>query len=56
MWIIMAQDNFGRPKDQMGRTNEIILWQKFAINIAHNLVQHDKMKHIKENKHFIKGK
>ena len=27
---------------------------KFAIDIAHNLVQHNKTKHIKVDRHFIK--
>lgn len=29
---------------------------KLAINIAHNLVQHDITKHIEADRHFIKGK
>ena len=29
---------------------------KFAISIAHNPVQHDQMKHIEIDKHFIKDK
>lgn len=27
-----------------------------AINIAHNLVLHDRMKHVKIDRHFIKEK
>lgn len=29
---------------------------KFAISIAHNPIQHDRTKHIKVDKHFIKEK
>ena len=29
---------------------------KSIINIVHNLMQHDKTKHVKANKHFIKEK
>jgi len=29
---------------------------KFAFGIAHNLVQHDRTKHIKVNRYFIKEK
>ena len=29
---------------------------KSIINIVHNLIQHDKTKHVKANKHFIKEK
>ena len=29
---------------------------KFVISIAHNLVQHDRTKHIKVDRHFIKEK
>lgn len=29
-------------------------YNKFAISIAHNLVQHDRTKHIENDKHFIK--
>ena len=29
---------------------------KVAINIAHNVVQHDRTKHIKIDRHFIKEK
>jgi len=29
---------------------------KFGINIAHNLVQHDKTKHIEVDKHLMKEK
>lgn len=34
-----------------------LFWEnKTAISIAHNQVLHDRMKHIKINQHFIKGK
>ena len=29
---------------------------KSVINIAHNLVQHDRIKHVEVDKHFIKEK
>ena len=29
---------------------------KVAIDIAHNLVQHDRIKHVEIDRHFIKGK
>jgi len=29
---------------------------KYAISIAHNLVQHDRTKHIEDERHFIKEK
>lgn len=29
---------------------------KFAINIANNLMQHDRTKHVKVHRHFIKEK
>ena len=29
---------------------------KSAINIAHNFIQHDRMKHIEVGRHFIKKK
>ena len=29
---------------------------EFAINIAHNLIQHDRSKHIEIDRHFIKEK
>ena len=30
--------------------------EKVAISIAHNLVHHDRMKHVEVDSHFIKGK
>ena len=45
-------------KDLMIESESMKLYydNKSAINIAHNLVQHDRMKHIEVNKHFIKEK
>lgn len=38
------------------QTPLLILRKKIAINIPHNLVQHDKSKHIEINRHFIMEK
>lgn len=40
------------------RTGSVKLYSgsKFAINIAHNLVHHDRTKHMEIDRHFIKEK
>ena len=35
---------------------KLFCYYKATINIAHNLVQHEKPKHVEVNRHFIKGK
>ena len=49
--IILSELGFG-PKDSM----KLYCDNKVAIDIAHNPVQHDKTKHVKIDRHFIKEK
>lgn len=49
----MAENYFGGSKDQFMR---LYCDNKSAIDIAHNLVQYDKIKHVEVDRHFIKEK
>ena len=43
---------------KVNQRNQMMLWcdNKSSINIANNLIQHDRTKHIEINKFFIKEK
>ncbi|KAI5330173.1 hypothetical protein L3X38_029571 [Prunus dulcis] len=53
LWIRRLVTELGfKPGKQM----ELHCYNKSATDIAHNLVQHDRTKHVEVNKHFIKEK
>ena len=52
----MVAEIVGRTTHYNRAPHQALLWQKAAISISHNPVQHDKTKHIEVDKHFIKEK
>ena len=52
----MAQDYSRRFEDKAKGVIGLSCDNKSAISIAHNLVQHDRTKHIEIDRHFIKEK
>ena len=53
LWVKIILEDL---KVQWSRPMKLCCDNKLAINIAHNPVQHDRTKHIKIDKHFIKEK
>ena len=53
LWIKIILEDL---KIKWERLMRLLCDNKFAINIAHNHVQHDKTKHIEVDRHFIKEK
>ena len=52
----MVEDHFGRFKDQIDGPMRLYYDNKSAISLAHNPLQHDRMKYIEIDKHSIKEK
>ena len=52
----MDKDHSIRSKNSLGRSNEAYYDNKSTINIAHNLVHHDRTKNVEIDRHFIKEK
>lgn len=50
----MVEINLRRSEDKMYEPMRLYCDDKFAINITHNLLQHEKTKHMKVDRHFIK--
>ena len=53
LWIKIILSDLGV---EWGRSIKLYCDKKSAINIAHNLVQHDHTKHVEVDHHFIKEK
>ena len=53
LWVKIILEDL---KVQWSKPMKLYCDNKLAINIAHNLVQHDRTKHIEIDKHFIKEK
>jgi ATP sulfurylase len=54
--ILWLKKNLEELKRPLEMPMKLYCDNKAAINIAHNLVQHDRTKHVEIDKHFIKEK
>ena len=53
LWLQRIHEELKKPMETLMK---LYCDSKVAISIAHNLVQHDRTKHVEIDRHFIKEK